>query len=804
MLFYYIQHVSLVVFLILSTAVHGYSPYNSSFTPEHLRYLQNETRSLFTHSWRSYIKYAFPYDEITPISCQPYGPDLDDIDNTVRNDARGNISSIVLDNIDTLIIFEQWDDLEEMLEFLETNKDDFFNQDTIVQVFETSIRHLGGLLSGHLLLTDITNHVNLPEKYTRFKKIADKYNGFLLEMAYELGLRLIPSYKTSSNVPMPRINLKYGLTSVPARLQRDACTSGAMTPVLEFTLLSKLTGDYQFEYLTQLSFWKLWSSKSELNLLPMTLNPISKQWKDSISGIGANIDSFYEYAAKSSILFNDDYMWSVFKTSYKALLTHSAQGGKGTMIFPNVGVYDGVIFSDWIDSLGAFWPGLQVLAGQLHDAIKTHIVYLKIWDFYDSIPERWVYSHHNKKKSKKKFKAEDSINLEWYPLRPEFIESTYYLYRATKDPMYLQIGERVLNLLRDRYKTPCGLSGLQDVRTGERQDTMESFVVGETLKYLYLLFDTKDEIFLHDNNIMQHKNWIFSTEAHPLWLNKDLDILSKKGKVNQNLYGQNDTKDLLEKPNSSFMRNITLPEPNFINIEGGDEISHIAKRDPFGARFEACEINPWSKSASSFLESSYYKWPYLFNADFAFEKSLRKPRYLNQTNLDGSYVELTKDFYTKFTMFTEFEFKCPRVATTSIYEVFWGDIKKSQTSEVSEIFHTKKVNDSIMASGDLWVPELDGLRVVLEELVPGKTDTFNIDITEEYLMSLQDSETTIVNSGLRIKKINGVAIDEDVIVWTYPFEQVKDVKEQATIEITKDARVVVQGKVIENLLVWYG
>ena len=72
--------------------------------------------------------------------------------------------------------------------------------------------------------------------------------------------------------------------------------------------------------------------------------------------------------------------------------------------------------------------------------------------------------------------------------------------------MYLQIGERVLNLLNDKYTAPCGLSGLQDVRINLRQDVMESFVVGETLKYLYLLFDTKDEIFLHDSSIMNNKN----------------------------------------------------------------------------------------------------------------------------------------------------------------------------------------------------------------------------------------------------------------------------------------------------------
>ena len=67
------------------------------------------------------------------------------------------------------------------------------------------------------------------------------------------------------------------------------------------------------------------------------------------------------------------------------------------------------------------------------------MVYLKYGTFR-SDSERWIYNHQhhhqgNKKvkRNKKKFKAEDSIDLEWYPLRPEFIESTYYLYRATKD-----------------------------------------------------------------------------------------------------------------------------------------------------------------------------------------------------------------------------------------------------------------------------------------------------------------------------------------------------------------------------------
>ena len=193
------------------------------------------------------MTYGFPFDEVRPITCEPYGPDYRDYTNTVRNDAMANISLTLLDNIDTLIIMKQWDDLEYALRYLKDNQPGFFNQDSIVQVFETTIRFLGGLLSTHLLLTDVTKNVPLPTSYDRLKAISAKYDGFLLDMAYDLGLRLIPSYKTKTHIPFPRINLKTGLKKVPPALQKDACTSGVTTPVLEFTLLSRLTGDYQFE-----------------------------------------------------------------------------------------------------------------------------------------------------------------------------------------------------------------------------------------------------------------------------------------------------------------------------------------------------------------------------------------------------------------------------------------------------------------------------------------------------------------------------------------------------------------------------
>lgn len=813
-----------IIYALLLIATFGLAnEFNSSFTPQHLQYLHNETQYLFKHAWDKYVEFGFPYDEVTPLSCMPYGPDYSNMDNTVRNDAMGNASLTIIDNLDTLIIMEQWDDLAEMLEYLE-NSPDIFETDTIVQVFEFSIRSLGGLLSAHLLLTDVMNKPNIPPRYDPFMKICDNYNGFLLNMAYKLGLKLIPSYKTKTNIPVPRINLKRGAKAVPAKLQRDACTSGATTPVLEFTLLSLLTGDPQFKHYTQLAFWKLWSSKLNFNLMPMTLDPIKNQWKDTLTGIGASIDSFYEYAAKASIIFDDDYMWSVFKTSYKSLLIHLARGGgphDGAMIFTNVGTNDGATFGDWIDLLGAFWPGLQVLTGQLTDAIKTHLVYLKIWDYFDLIPERWRYAFHS---GVENTTISDIIALEWYPLRPEFIESTYYLYRATKDPMYLQIGERVVELLKSKFMAPCGFSGIQDIRTGEKQDRMETFVLGETLKYLYLLFDTSNENFLH-NGLMNGKNWVFSTEAHPLWFHKKLNPINKSKLDQEDLLhfkkplfqqflalletNEETNRKFHQSLDSSFYQNITLPKMMDSPMQG---VSYLDKLDPYQSRFDQCELSPFKSEPTDFLASGFYKWDQVFQPDYSFSKSLKRPQYLSQDLLDGSYIELTKSFYDKFTMFSppanRLHLQCPRVHTSDIYEVYVGDIQNMNKIEISELKsnNVAPTNEVIVLDGDFWIPSLNALRVNFEKINVDDVDSTNNRINLQYIDELR-KEFTIVNKDnttrklndtiLRLHKVNGVHIPPGLIVWTLPFEN-------RDINVADDGRVILDGCILENLVVWYG
>jgi mannosidase alpha-like ER degradation enhancer 3 len=95
-------------------------------------------------------------------------------------------------------------------------------------------------------------------------------------------------------------------------------------------------------------------------------------------------------------------------------------------------------------------------------------------------------------------------------LRPEFIESTYFLYKATQDPYYLSVGRRVLRALQLHARVTCGYAAVKDVRTLQHEDRMDSFVLTETFKYLFLLFSTEAELYLDMGQ------FVLTTEAHLL------------------------------------------------------------------------------------------------------------------------------------------------------------------------------------------------------------------------------------------------------------------------------------------------
>lgn len=99
-------------------------------------------------------------------------------------------------------------------------------------------------------------------------------------------------------------------------------------------------------------------------------------------------------------------------------------------------------------------------------------------------------------------------HIKYNLLRPETVESLYILHEVTNDPIFVKWGWDIYKAFETISKTDFGYAEINDVDMSKSQrDKLESFFPAETLKYLYLLFDTNHKIDLH--------NYVFNTEAHP-------------------------------------------------------------------------------------------------------------------------------------------------------------------------------------------------------------------------------------------------------------------------------------------------
>ena len=318
----------------------------------------------------------------------------------------------------------------------------------------------------------------------------------LLSMAKDLGDRLLPAFDTPTSLPFSRINLKHG---VEAKEPEETCAAATTSLTLEFTLLSQLTGNASYEHAARTSFMNTWARRvPSTGLLGNQIGVKHGYWMlPGTSSTGAGIDSFFEYAFKGAVLFDDDEYMNVWDDAYRSVLQHVRA--------PNGHLYRGVHVrharpaGTLVDSLSAFWPGLQVIAGDVENAIKSHLLYWHLWQKHSAMPEGFDY-------------VNKTVHWAGYPLRPEFIESTYWLYRATGDSFYLDVGKRILKDLEKRTKVRCGFAVLHNIQTGAKEDRMESFMLSETLKYLWLLFD--------ESNPINHQvaGTIFTTEGHILRL----------------------------------------------------------------------------------------------------------------------------------------------------------------------------------------------------------------------------------------------------------------------------------------------
>ncbi|BFZ65273.1 hypothetical protein YB2330_006437 [Saitoella coloradoensis] len=477
-------------------------------TRERRLQLRDGARSNFFHGFDGYMTHAFPADELNPIACAPRGRNLRDPNDLGVNDVCGGFALTLIDSLPTLALMNRTRFEEGVRRVLDSLGEEGFDLDVRVQVFEVTIRVLGGLLSAHQEAQN--QHL-------------DWYNNELVHLAHDLGTRLLPAFETPTGIPWPRINLRNGLAlHVTEKESSTNNAAGAGSLILEFTLLSRLTGDERFEFVARRAFFAIWDRRirtrrgSELGVVGNEIDAWTGEWGSYITGLGAGVDSLYEYAVKAHILTGDEAYIRVWDESYAALRLYSADSGG--WVWKNFHVVHGWVATFWIDSLAAYFPGLLTLVGEVKAAEKMWLVYWGLWRRYAAIPERWDWR-----------RREVEVQVEHYPLRPEFVESTYHLWRATGDEYYLSVGEVIVMDLERRCRTRCGWAGLQRVediikggqgKEANWQDRMESFALSETWKYLFLMFDEENPLHMGD------APWVFTTEGHHIYVPSHLRKLN--------------------------------------------------------------------------------------------------------------------------------------------------------------------------------------------------------------------------------------------------------------------------------------
>ncbi|KAF8401793.1 hypothetical protein HHK36_012739 [Tetracentron sinense] len=473
-------------------------------SPDEAKQLRDEVREMFYHAFDGYMNHAFPLDELRPLTC-------------TGEDTLGGYALTLIDSLDMLALLGDRERFATSVEWIGNNlRFDIvravLSVNKTVSVFETTIRILGGLLSAHLIASDYATGMKIPS-----------YDDQLLHLCEDLAQRLLPAFDTPTGARnlYDCINTKikeflldlsiYCMELMKLKARHNlsvTSTAGGGTLTLEFGVLSRLTNDPVFEQVTKNAVHGIWARRSKLNLVGAHINVFTGEWTQKDAGIGTSIDSYYEYLLKAYLLFGDEEYLFIFQEAYRAAMHYLYNDPW----YVEVNMDSAAIVWPLFNSLQAFWPGLQVLAGDIDPAVRTHTAFFSVWKRYGFTPEGFNLATLSVQHGQKS-----------YPLRPELMESTYWLYKATRDPRYLDAGRDMVASLQYGARCPCGYCHISDVEFHKQEDHMESFFLSETVKYLWLLFD----LAAGPDNLVENGpyKYIFSTEGHLLPATPEISLV---------------------------------------------------------------------------------------------------------------------------------------------------------------------------------------------------------------------------------------------------------------------------------------
>jgi mannosidase alpha-like ER degradation enhancer 2 len=431
--------------------------------------LAARVRAEMLHAWRGYERYAWGHDELRPVS------------RTTRDWYAEPLLMTPVDALDTLLLMGLDDEAAKaralIVERLGGSRGAArpaaggaaaFDLDQSVKTFEITIRMLGGLLSGWQMTGD-------PR---------------LLRLADDLGTRLLPAFASPTGMPYTFVNLRTGKTRGP---RSNPAEIGTL--LLEFGTLARATGKQVYYDKAKHAVVELYRRRSPLGLVGEEIDVETGRWTSRASHVGGGIDSYYEYLLKCWRLFGDADCGAMWRQSIGALDRDLADDAPTGFWYGQVDMLTGKRTATEFGALHAFLPAVLALGGDLGRARRLEASCFKMWNLHGIEPEVVDYRTM-------------AVVEAGYPLRPEIVESAYYLRHFTRDPRYLEMGRTFLAGLLAHCRTDAGYTVLKNVVTMEKGDLMPSYFLAETLKYLYLIFAP--------DQALDFNQVIFNTEGHPL------------------------------------------------------------------------------------------------------------------------------------------------------------------------------------------------------------------------------------------------------------------------------------------------
>ncbi|RYP27966.1 hypothetical protein DL767_007431 [Monosporascus sp. MG133] len=492
----------------------------------------------FIHSWEGYKMAGWLHDEVRPVS-------------GTFKDPFGGWAATLVDTLDTLWIIGLKEDFELAVKACE--EIDFTTTATqLINVFETTIRYLGGFLAAY--------------------ELSEKQYPSLLRKAVEVADLIMCAFDTPNHAPITRWDWRAYTAGEAQIASHSTLVSEIGSLSLELSKLSQLTGDMQYHDAAQRisdQFEKGQRKTYLPGMWPVFVDPSKSpmEFPGNSFTLGGMSDSLYEYFPKQYLLLGGQLaqprkLYEGFIDVAKKHLLFRALNpdNKPLMFFGDAHVRNGEVKTTARGQhLTCFAGGMLGMAAKIFDRpselkIAQQLTDGCVWTYnhtqsgigpevFHFVPcdpdpeeddcqwsqERWFQGlgkyWRNKMKDKKepsKDEIEKIIELHDLPLgmvdvpdrryilRPEAIESVFMMYRLTGDPEWMHKAWDMFTAIEKLTRTKIAAASLDDVTKAQpaQMDSMESFWLAETLKYFYLIFSDFDVVSLDQ--------WVLNTEAHPL------------------------------------------------------------------------------------------------------------------------------------------------------------------------------------------------------------------------------------------------------------------------------------------------